>query len=246
MILYPVSMDAAEVRELVNLLDTRSGFDPEAAASFIEEHGMPPNALLIPEMQNLDDATLERIICNSERIDSTSRIRNAAETVMIIRREVEAASSKIQKESDARLMRMERSYTAIFAVFTVIVFALAGGIFLALAGIGISYSDGNIVHLRTAILIIGAFFLTVLSIIIRLVSSLVPPMHKKEKRSLPARFIAALKQPIAIAMLFLIAGIVTSEADTANTDTDRGQTSSAVQNTLSNVIPIAEDILIDL
>ena len=246
MILYPVSMDAAEVRELVNLLDTRSGFDPEAAASFIERHGMPPDALLIHEMQNLDDAALERIICNSERIDSTREIRNAAETVMIIRREVEAASSKIQKESDARLMRMERSYTAIFAVFTVIVFALAGGIFLALAGIGISYSDGNIVHLRTAILIIGAFFLTVLSIIIKLVSSLVPPMQKKEKRSLPARFIAALKQPIAIAMLFLIVGIVTSEADTANTDTDSGQTSSAVQNTLSNVIPIAEDILIDL
>ena len=242
-------MEASEVRELIELLNAHSGFDPEAAASFMEMHGLPPVDLIFHELQDYDDTALERIICNAMTITAYDQfgkdIRSTAGTIRAIRKEIRTVSREIRKESEEKLMRMERSYTAIFAVFTVIVFALAGGIFIAMAGIGISYSDGDILHLRTAILIIGAFFLTVLSIIIKLISSLVPPMKEKEKRSLPARIIAALKQPITIAMLFLIVGIVTSDVDNAEADMEK-RTGSAVQNTLSNVIPIAEDILIDL
>ena len=215
----------------------------------MEMHGLPPVDLIFHELQDYDDTALERIICNAMTITAYDQfgkdIRSTAGTIRAIRKEIRTVSREIRKESEEKLMRMERSYTAIFAVFTVIVFALAGGIFIAMAGIGISYSDGDILHLRTAILIIGAFFLTVLSIIIKLISSLVPPMKEKEKRSLPARIIAALKQPITIAMLFLIVGIVTSDVDNAEADMEK-RTGSAVQNTLSNVIPIAEDILIDL
>ena len=231
------------------MLSAHSGFDPKAAASLMEMHGLPPVDLIFHELQDYDDAALERIICNAMTITAYDQfgkdMKSTAGTIRAIRKEIRTVSREIRKESEEKLMRMERSYTAIFAVFTVIVFALAGGIFIAMAGIGISYSDGDILHLRTAILIIGAFFLTVLSIIIKLISSLVPPMKEKEKRSLPARIIAALKQPITIAMLFLIVGIVTSDVDNVEADMEK-RTGSAVQNTLSNVIPIAEDILIDL
>ena len=148
----------------------------------------------------------------------------------------------MERENEEKLRRMERSYTAIFALFTVIVFALAGGLILSLAGMRASYAYGSIEDFRTALLIIGAFFLTVLSIIIKLLSTLVPPMKEKEKRTIPARILSAIKQPITIAMLFLILGLVSGDASIK----DSSVSSSRMQSALSNVIPIAEDVIIDL
>ena len=155
---------------------------------------------------------------------------------------IEKEARRLERENEDKLRRMERSYTAIFALFTVIVFALAGGLILSLAGMRASYAYGSIEDLRTALLIIGAFFLTVLSIIIKLLSTLVPPMKEKEKRTIPARILSAIKQPITIAMLFLILGLVSGDASIK----DSSVSSSRMQSALSNVIPIAEDVIIDL
>ena len=67
-------------------------------------------------------------------------------------------------------------------------------------------------------------------------------MKEKEKRTIPARILSAIKQPITIAMLFLILGLVSGDASIK----DSSVSSSRMQSALSNVIPIAEDVIIDL
>ena len=243
--------------KLLRALSTCRSFSPEDALEIIKGMDSRSKEKAIEDIIACSDQDLSAIRANADALlwyleasqydDSAligfcRSIALSAGTALSARKIIEKESKRMERENEEKLRRMERSYTAIFALFTVIVFALAGGLILSLAGMRASYAYGSIEDLRTALLIIGAFFLTVLSIIIKLLSTLVPPMKEKEKRTIPARILSAIKQPITIAMLFLILGLVSGDASIK----DSSVSSSRMQSALSNVIPIAEDVIIDL
>lgn len=243
--------------KLLRALSTCSSFSPEDALEIIKVMDSRSREKAIEDILACSDHDLSAIRANADVLlmyleasqyeDSAligfcRSITISAGTALSARKIIEKESKRMERENEEKLRRMERSYTAIFALFTVIVFALAGGLILSLAGMRASYAYGSIEDLRTALLIIGAFFLTVLSIIIKLLSTLVPPMKEKEKRTIPAKILSAIKQPITIAMLFLILGLVSGDASIK----DSSVSSSRMQSALSNVIPIAEDVIIDL
>ena len=258
---FPMEREIAQsgISKAIGSLAVRSDYDPERTIGIIGECGGISRSAIAEDLRGFDESMLERIAANAailRRYASAANGNDAAAaaeaiieeagSILAIRSEVRKEAEKIRKESEDRMMRMERSYTAVFAVFTVLVFALAGGLFLALGGLWASYSEGSIEDLRTAILLIGAFFLTVISIIIKLLSTLVPPAKEKEKRNILGRFIAAIRQPITIAMLFLVLGLISSADSSGSGNGYDRINGSAVSNTLSNVLPIAEDVLIDL
>lgn len=243
--------------KLLRALSTCRSFSPEDALEIIKGMDSRSKEKAIEDILACSDQDLSAIRANADALlryleasqyDDSAQIgfcrsiALSAGTALSARKIIEKESKRMERENEEKLRRMERSYTAIFALFTVIVFALAGGLILSLAGMRASYAYGSIEDLRTALLIIGAFFLTVLSIIIKLLSTLVPPMKEKEKRTIPARILSAIKQPITIAMLFLILGLVSGDASIK----DSSVSSSRMQSALSNVIPIAEDVIIDL
>ena len=243
--------------KLLRALSTCRSFSPEDAFEIIKGMDSRSKEKAIEDILACSDQDLSAIRANADALlryleasqyDDSAQIgfcrsiALSAGTALSARKIIEKESKRMERENEEKLRRMERSYTAIFALFTVIVFALAGGLILSLAGMRASYAYGSIEDLRTALLIIGAFFLTVLSIIIKLLSTLVPPMKEKEKRTIPARILSAIKQPITIAMLFLILGLVSGDASIK----DSSVSSSRMQSALSNVIPIAEDVIIDL
>ena len=244
--------------KLLRALSTCRSFSPEDALEIIKGMDSKSREKAIEDIFACSDKDTLSIKANADALlryleasqyDDDSAligfcrsIALSAGTALSARKIIEKESKRMERENEEKLRRMERSYTAIFALFTVIVFALAGGLILSLAGMRASYAYGSIEDLRTALLIIGAFFLTVLSIIIKLLSTLVPPMKEKEKRTIPARILSAIKQPITIAMLFLILGLVSGDASIK----DSSVSSSRMQSALSNVIPIAEDVIIDL
>ena len=243
--------------KLLRALSTCRSFSPEDALEIIKGMDSRSKEKAIEDILACSDQDLSTIRANADALlryleasqydDSAligfcRSIALSAGTALSARKIIEKESKRMERENEEKLRRMERSYTAIFALFTVIVFALAGGLILSLAGMRASYAYGSIEDLRTALLIIGAFFLTVLSIIIKLLSTLVPSMKEKEKRTIPARILSAIKQPITIAMLFLILGLVSGDASIK----DSSVSSSRMQSALSNVIPIAEDVIIDL
>ena len=242
--------------KLLRALSTCRSFSPEDALEIIKGMDSRSKEKAIEDILACSDQDLSAIRANADALlryleasqyDDSAQIgfcrsiALSAGTALSARKIIEKESKRMERENEEKLRRMERSYTAIFALFTVIVFALAGGLILSLAGMRASYAYGSIEDLRTALLIIGAFFLTVLSIIIKLLSTLVPPMKEKEKRTIPARILSAIKQPITIAMLFLILGLVSGDASIK----DSSVSSSRMQSALSNVIPIAEDVIID-
>ena len=243
--------------KLLRALSTCRSFSPEDALEIIKGMDSGSKEKAIEDILACSDQDISVIRANADALlryleasqyDDSAQIgfcrsiALSAGTALSARKIIEKESKRMERENEEKLRRMERSYTAIFALFTVIVFALAGGLILSLAGMRASYAYGSIEDLRTALLIIGAFFLTVLSIIIKLLSTLVPPMKEKEKRTIPARILSAIKQPITIAMLFLILGLVSGDASIK----DSSVSSSRMQSALCNVIPIAEDVIIDL
>ena len=243
--------------KLLRALSTCRSFSPEDALEIIKGMDSRSKEKAIEDILACSDQDISVIRANADALlryleasqyDDSAQIgfcrsiALSAGTALSARKIIEKESKRMERENEEKLRRMERSYTAIFALFTVIVFALAGGLILSLAGMRASYAYGSIEDFRTALLIIGAFFLTVLSIIIKLLSTLVPPMKEKEKRTIPARILSAIKQPITIAMLFLILGLVSGDASIK----DSSVSSSRMQSALSNVIPIAEDVIIDL
>ena len=242
--------------KLLRALSTCRSFSPEDALEIIKGMDSGSKEKAIEDIIACSDQDLSVIRANADALlrylDESQYADSALEsfcrslaisasTALYAGKMIEKEARRLERENEDKLRRMERSYTAIFALFTVIVFALAGGLILSLAGMRASYAYGSIEDLRTALLIIGAFFLTVLSIIIKLLSTLVPPMKEKEKRTIPARILSAIKQPITIAMLFLILGLVSGDASIK----DSSVSSSRMQSALSNVIPIAEDVIID-
>lgn len=243
--------------KLLRELSACSSFSPEDALEIIKGMDSKSKEKAIEDIFACSDKdtlsiktnadALLRYLDESQYADSALEsfcrsLAISASTAQYAGKMIEKEARRLERENEDKLRRMERSYTAIFALSIVIVFALAGGLILSLAGMRVSYSYGRIEDLRTALLIIGAFFLAVLSIIIKLLSTLVPPMKEKEKRTIPAKIFSAIKQPITIAMLFLILGLVSGDASIK----DSSVSSSRMESALSNVIPIAEDVIIDL